>query len=104
MTTTKELQEKARREFDVRFPDTTHTSCANKGIPCGTMKEDIKSFIDTLIAEAVEAGRKEERKRLIGVLEGMKAVCKSEKMENDCWTREYNRVLQKAIDEIKKPL
>lgn len=31
--------------FEEEFPDITHTSCANKSIRCGTMMEDVKSFL-----------------------------------------------------------
>lgn len=51
----KTQKEIVEEEFDKEFPDTTHTSCANKEIPCGTMKNSIKSFLHSIRAADKEA-------------------------------------------------
>lgn len=58
-------------EFDKKFPDITHTSCAEKSFRCGTMANDVKSFIRSLRTKWVKEAMVSECELLLSYIEAM---------------------------------
>ena len=46
--------------------------------------------------------RKEAIEECVGVLELTKEICKTEKSETECWTRDYNKGIDKAIEKLNQ--
>lgn len=90
------MNKQEEREFDEEFKDLSHVGCDNS-LPCGTVKDDVKSFISNLTKKR-EIKLIEEVERLI---EGMKNRYKGDGLIGK---REflYNQAMSDLGENLKK--
>lgn len=60
MTTPQEIINEFRKEFQ----DVTHINCVTKTIPCGTMKNDLESFLISTVIKQYEEMLEEVEKEI----------------------------------------